>query len=146
MSNSDERYFNLHITGCGYLQRARELKPQGRGKRYWAVTVVALVGEAENAERRYIDCIVRGEEALRLVKDHMEAINDRNRSVFVRFCAGDIWADPFIRKNDGRGPDAKKVGEPDAALKGRLIRIDLMKVDKAEVHRAEKPENAAATA
>jgi len=71
----ETKYFNLHINGLGFLERAREVTPK-RGEPFLAVQVTALHGPADSVERTRFDCRVVGQEAKRLVREHMEAIND----------------------------------------------------------------------
>lgn len=132
MGHSEQKYFNLHVDGCGYLQRARVITPR-KGKAFLAVTVVALTGDATNPDKRFIDCIVRGDQARLLVEQYEDVINHRERSVFVTFRAGDLRAEAYLRERDGNG---KKAGEPDATLKGRLLWIGLLKLDGQVVYRA----------
>lgn len=61
MSNNTQaqeaKYFDLHTTGIGYLNRIREV-PIRRGEPFLAVTVAALHGAADSVEYSYIDCKV----------------------------------------------------------------------------------------
>ncbi|WP_161798131.1 DUF3577 domain-containing protein [Pseudomonas amygdali] len=47
MSNStnESKYFDLHTTGIGYLNRIREVKPR-KGNPFMAVTVAAILRPA----------------------------------------------------------------------------------------------------
>lgn len=59
MSNNTQaqeaKYFDLHTTGIGYLNRIREV-PIRRGEPFLAATVAALHGAADSVEYSYIDC------------------------------------------------------------------------------------------
>ncbi|MEL3807244.1 DUF3577 domain-containing protein, partial [Pseudomonas aeruginosa] len=63
----EAKYFDLHTTGIGYLNRIREV-PIRRGEPFLAVTVAALHGAADSVEYSYIDCKVVGAQAEKLVR------------------------------------------------------------------------------
>lgn len=136
MSNqsNEAKYFDLHTTGIGYFNRIREVKPRGKGKPFMAVTVAALRGSTDSAEYTYIDCNVVGEEAEKLVRRCLPAV-DADKKVLVSFRIGDIWPDMFTYETG-----AKK-GQTGVSLKGRLLFINWIKVDGNLVHEA-KPKNA----
>ncbi len=139
--DTEKRFFNLHIDGIGYLERAREVKPK-RGQPFMAVAVNALHGAADAVQRVRFDCTVRGQEAERLVREHLEAINDRDTRVLVGFRLGDLYAETFTFEKGDRA------GETGVSLKARLLRIDWLKVDGETVYRRprqEKPEASAQT-
>ncbi|WP_257218423.1 DUF3577 domain-containing protein, partial [Pseudomonas avellanae] len=95
MSNStnETKYFDLHTTGIGYLNRIREVKPR-KGNPFMAVTVAALKGCTTSAEYAFIDCNVVGAEAEKLIRRSQEAVV-AGKKVLVSFRIGDIWADTF---------------------------------------------------
>lgn len=144
MSNNTQaqeaKYFDLHTTGIGYLNRIREV-PIRRGEPFLAVTVAALHGAADSVEYSYIDCKVVGAQAEKLVRRCKEAV-EAKKKVLISFRIGDIWADPFIHQK------GEKQGRPDASLKGRLLFISWIKVDGTTVYdakeEAEKPSKAKA--
>lgn len=129
MTQSNEsKFFDLHTTGIGYLNRVREVSVR-RGPAFLACTVAALHGSADDVEYSYIDCKVSGSEAQKLVRRCKEAV-DAGKKVLVSFKIGDIWTDPFIYQN------GEKKGQPGAQLKGRLLFIGRISVDGEEVYRA----------
>ena len=135
MSNqsNEAKFFDLHTTGIGYLNRIREVSPR-KGKPFTCVTVAALHGSADKAEYSYIDCNVVGAEAESLIKRCQQAV-EAKKKVLVSFRIGDIWADAFTYdKGD-------KKGQAGASLKGRLLFIGWIKVDGKLVYEA-KPKNA----
>ena len=68
MSNStDNQFFDLHITGVGYVNRIRKITPK-RGEAFWACDISALNGPANDVEYRRFDCRVSGAKAEKLVK------------------------------------------------------------------------------
>ncbi len=138
MSNShtnETKFFDLHTTGIGYLNRIREVKPRGKGKPFMAVAVAALRGSSDEVEYSYIDCNVVGTEAEKLIRRSQEAVV-AGKKVLVSFRIGDIWTDAFTyEKGD-------KKGQPGASLKGRLLFIGWIKVDGENVYEA-KPKDSA---
>lgn len=130
MSNqsNEAKFFDLHTTGIGYLNRIREVTPR-KGKPFTCVTVAALHGATDKAEYSYIDCNVVGAEAESLVKRCQQAV-EANKKVLVSFRIGDIWADAFTYE---RGD---KKGQAGASLKGRLLYIGWIKVDGKLVYEA----------
>lgn len=134
MSNNTQaqeaKYFDLHTTGIGYLNRIREV-PIRRGEPFLAVTVAALHGAADSVEYSYIDCKVVGAQAEKLVRRCKEAV-EAKKKVLISFRIGDIWADPFIHQK------GEKQGKPDASLKGRLLFISWIKVDGTTVYDAKE--------
>ena len=132
---SEAKFFDLHTTGIGYLNRIREVKPRGKGKPFMAVAIAALHGSSDEVEYSYIDCNVVGAEAEKLIRRCQVAV-DAGKKVLASFRVGDIWADAFTyEKGD-------KKGQPGASLKGRLLFIGWIKVDGDTVYEA-KPKDSA---
>ena len=130
---SEAKFFDLHTTGIGYLNRIREVKPRGKGKPFMAVAIAALHGSSDEVEYSYIDCNVVGAEAEKLIRRCQVAV-DAGKKVLASFRVGDIWADAFTyEKGD-------KKGQPGASLKGRLLFIGRIKVDGETVYEA-KPKD-----
>ena len=128
---SHDKYFDLHITGIGYLNRAREVSPK-RGQPFVAVAVNALFGQASAVQRTRFDCRVVGREAMEIVRRHMESINDRGRKVLVGFKLGDLYPETFTYKS------GDKEGQTGVSLKARLLRIDWVKIDGETVYQREQ--------
>ena len=132
---SEAKFFDLHTTGIGYLNRIREVKPRGKGKPFMAVAIAALHGSTDEVEYSYIDCNVVGTDAEKLIRRCQVAV-DAGKKVLASFRVGDIWADAFTyEKSD-------KKGQPGASLKGRLLFIGWIKVDGETVYEA-KPKDSA---
>ncbi len=130
MSTSNNEYFDLHVSGLGYLGRVREVKP-GPGKRFtpfWAVSISALHGPRDAVNYVYFDTTVRGEEAIKVIQDLEQAINDENRKVLAGFNLGDLMPETYVKDNETR-----------ISLKGRLLRISWVKVDGKTVYTAPQP-------
>lgn len=122
------RYFDLHTRGIGYLNRARVV-PVKRGQSFLAVDVAALHGAADDIQHTYFDCRVSVQEAQALVQAYLQEIRD-GKAVLVAFNIGDIYPELFVYE---KGP---KQGQTGVSLKGRLLRLDWIKIDGAEVYRA----------
>ncbi|TFW43130.1 STY4534 family ICE replication protein [Pseudomonas fluorescens] len=130
---NEGKFFDLHTTGIGYLNRIRELQPRGKGKATVSVVVAALHGSCDDTEYTYIDCNVVGTEAEHLIRRCQQAV-DVGKKVLVSFRIGDIWADAFTYMK------GEKKGQPGASIKGRLLFIGWIKVDGEIVHQA-KPKD-----
>ena len=81
--SSQPKYFDLHTTGIGYLNRVREVKPQ-RTQPFLAVDIFALHGSADNVEYNRFDCRVSGKEAQEVIRSLMPAV-EADRKVLVGF-------------------------------------------------------------
>lgn len=130
---NESKFFDLHTTGIGYLNRIREVKPRGKGKPFMAVTIAALRGSSDEVEYSYIDCNVVGTEAEMLIRRCQEAV-EAGKKVIASFRIGDIWTDAFTYEK------GNKQGQPGASLKGRLLFIGWIKVDGDTVYEA-KPKD-----
>jgi hypothetical protein len=134
-TTSASKYFDLHTSGIGYISRIREVKPK-KGGSFLACKVSALCGPSDAVEYRPFDCRVSGAEAEKLVHRCMDAV-DAERKVLVAFNIGDIYPDLY----------SKADGTPAVMMKGRLLRIDWIKVDGQTVYAApRKDENLAEAA
>ena len=122
MQNSSQpKYFDLHTTGIGYLNRVREVKPE-RVRPFLAVDISALHGSADNVEYTRFDCRVSGQTAQEIVRQLKPAIED-GRTVLVGFKIGDLYAETFTYERGDRA------GQTGISLKARLLRIGWAKVD-----------------
>ena len=115
------KYFALHTTGLGYLNRVREVTPQ-EGNPFLAVTIAALRGSVENVQYTHFECRVSGKRAQDRVRALAPAVEDRAK-VLVGFTLSDLYAEPFTFKN------GEKAGETGVSLKARLLRLSWAKVD-----------------
>ncbi|MEZ2743850.1 STY4534 family ICE replication protein [Halopseudomonas bauzanensis] len=125
---SETKYFDLHTTGIGYLNRLREVTPR-KGKPFMAVTVAALKGSADAVEYVYVDCNVVGKEAEKQIRRCQQAV-DAEMKVLIGFRIGDIWPDIFTYE---KGP---KQGQTGVSLKGRLLYIGWIKINGEMVYQA----------
>ncbi|OOF57486.1 STY4534 family ICE replication protein [Rodentibacter genomosp. 2] len=142
MSTQNKKtYFNLHTTGVGYLSDIRTVTPK-KGSPFLACRIAALVGDNNDVEYRHFDINVNGKEAVGLIERCQKAV-DEKRKVLISFNISDIWTDTFTYTKDTQN---HKKGDVGVSLKGRLIRIDMIKVDgevkyKREPKSAEQGEN-----
>jgi hypothetical protein len=133
-SSREKSYFDLHISGLGYLNRIRNVKPK-KGETFLACDIAALNGPVEDPERRRFDVRVSGKDAQHLVR-RCKAASDADKKVLVGFKLGDLWTDIFTYTK------GKKVGEQGVSLKARLLFIGWIKIDGKLVYKAE-PRNGA---
>jgi hypothetical protein len=130
MSTSHEKtYFDLHITGLGYLNRIREVKPK-KGGAFLACDIAALNGPSNDTSYVRFDARVSGSEAQHLVRRCIEAV-DAEKKVLIGFRLGDLWTDTFTYTK------GKRAGEQGVSLKARLLFISWIKVDGKLVYKAE---------
>ncbi|WP_101776048.1 STY4534 family ICE replication protein [Pasteurella oralis] len=124
MTTQQNNYFNLHTSGIGYLNDIRQVKPK-KGQPFVACRVSALVGSSNEPEFRYFDMNVVGQEAEKLILRCDEAVKAKKK-VLISFVMSDLWYDTFIYAKESK---FHKVGDVGVTLKGRLIRIKLIKID-----------------
>lgn len=139
MSDSNEKYFDLHINGIGYLNRARKVSPK-RADSFLAVDVTALHGSSDDVQKTRFDCRVVGEAAKEIIERLMPQINDQGRlasdgttlrhKVLAGFRLSDLYAELFTYQKGDRE------GETGISLKARLLRLDWVKVDGSFVYQA----------
>lgn len=125
-TSNEKKYFDLLTEGRGYIQHVREVPVRGgrRAQPFLACTIAALIGPAKKPGYRYFDVRVCGADAKKLVERYI-GVDDRKQRPLVRFHISDLWGDPYIRN---AGP---RTGEPDANLKGRLLKAEL--IDRSEL-------------
>ncbi len=122
MSNEEtNKYFDLHTTGIGYLNRVREVTPK-EGSSFWSVTIAALRGSVDDARYTRFECRVSGKQAQEIVRQIRPAVEGKLK-VLVGFTLSDLFAEPFTFKN------GTKAGETGISLKARLLRVSWAKVD-----------------
>lgn len=130
--NATTGFFDLHITGLGYLNRIREVMPK-RGDSFWACDIAALNGPADDVSYTRFDCRISGREAESLVKRCQQAVSE-NRKVLIGFKLGDLWTDTFTYSK------GEKAGQTGVSLKARLLFISWIKVDGEMKYQAPKRE------
>ncbi len=128
-TSNDKSFFDLHITGIGYLNRIREVKPK-KGDAFLACDIAALNGPSDDLEYRRFDVRVSGSEAQHLIRRCEEAVK-AERKVLIGFRLGDLWTDIFTYTK------GKRAGEQGVSLKARLLFVRWIKVDGQLVYKAE---------
>ena len=113
--NNQPKFFDLHVSGIGYLNRAREVSVK-RGKPFLAVDISAIHGPASEVQYTRFDCRVSGTEAQTLLQEFMPAIQ-AGEKVLVGFKLGDLYAETFTYQS------GEKQGQTGVSLKARLLRI-----------------------
>lgn len=126
-------YFNLHVSGIGYLNRVRWVEPSRsagrRAQAFLACSISALRGRPEDREHTYFDVRVSGAEAQGLIASLMTDVG-ANRKVVVGFRIGDIY--PHLYEREVRDPQSgRKTGQREWAtlIKGRLLLVNSITVD-----------------
>jgi Protein of unknown function (DUF3577) len=135
-------YFDLHVKGCGFLNRVREVNVKRTKDSFLACSISALHGPCDDADYSYFDFKVTGAEAEQLVRELQDAANGQSK-VFVAFRAGDIYSEAY--EADERDGDRNKTGRKvwRSTIKGRLLQITYAKVDDEVVFQLERSETGA---
>ena len=120
-TNGTTKYFDLHTTGLGYLNRIRDVTPK-QGKPFQSVTIAALRGSVDNAQYTYFECRVSGKQAQEVMSQLKPAFEGKVK-VLISFTLSDLFAETFTFKS------GDKAGETGISLKARLLRIAWAKVD-----------------
>jgi len=128
-TSNDKSFFDLHITGLGYLNRIREVKPK-KGDAFLACDIAALNGPSDDPEYRRFDVRVSGSQAQHLIRRCEQAVK-AERKVLIGFRLGDLWTDIFTYTKGNRA------GEQGVSLKARLLFVSWIKVDGQLVYKAE---------
>ena len=128
-SSSKKSYFDLHITGLGYLNRIREVKPK-KGTAFLACDIAALNGPSDSVEYCRFDVKVSGSDAQHLIRKCNEAVKAK-RKVLIGFRLGDPWIDQFVYSK------GEKAGKPGVSLKARLLFVSWIKIDGQLKYKAE---------
>ncbi|AUV13414.1 hypothetical protein C2U39_15405 [Aeromonas sp. ASNIH3] len=128
-TSTEKSYFDLHITGLGYLNRIREVKPK-KGDAFLACDIAALNGPSDDVSYVRFDTRVSGSEAQHLVRRCIDAV-EAEKKVMIGFRLGDLWTDIFTYSK------GKNAGNPGVSLKARLLFVSWIKVDGELVYKAD---------
>ncbi|MEL0585490.1 MAG: STY4534 family ICE replication protein [Candidatus Thiodiazotropha sp. (ex. Lucinoma kazani)] len=122
MSNNESpKYFDLHTTGIGYLNRLHEVTPK-EGNPFLSLTIAALRGSVDNAQYTHFECRVSGKQANDVVRQLKPAVEGKSK-VLIGFTLSDLSAETFTFKS------GDKAGETGISLKARLLRVSWAKVN-----------------
>lgn len=137
-----KKYFDLHLSGLGYLSRVREVTTAGNGRAkarpFLACSISAFHGDpdVENGiVYLNLDLIVSGEKAKDAIMSVMDHANDRDAKVLVGFRAGDHYISTYEIRQGTRA------GQMGTVLKGRLLKVFWIKVDGEFVYQDEGRED-----
>lgn len=131
MSANETSYFNLHVTGLGYLNNIREVDTRN-GKMLCCV-INALTGPTDKPSYTRFDVTVVGNDALGLVRRCWKAV-DEEKKVLLGFKLSNLSADVFTLTKGEHAGDVR------ASLKARLIKVNWIKIGTEMVFKEEKPE------
>ncbi|CAI1237793.1 STY4534 family ICE replication protein [Serratia ficaria] len=127
--STEKSFFDLHITGLGYLNRIREVKPK-KGEPFLACDIAALNGPNNDVSYVRFDTHVSGTDAQHLIRRCIDAV-EVGKKVMIGFRLGDLWTDTFTYSK------GKRAGEQGVSLKARLLFVSWIKVDGILKYKAE---------
>lgn len=123
--NDDKKYFDLHTRGIGYMKRLRTVKPKGKkSASFLACSIAALRGDTDSKEYTWFDVKVCGKKAFEILKEYADKLKNEQK-VFVSFVVGDTYPEHYTDKD----------GALRGYIKGRLLRIALLKIDGEVIYR-----------
>lgn len=129
-SQPKAEYFNLNVTGIGYLNNIR--KVNGTTGDFTCATINALTGPTDNASYTRFDITVAGKESVSLINRCQKSV-DEEKQVLIGFVLSGLTADVFtLAKGD-------HAGESRPSLKARLIAVEWIKIGGEIVFKSEKP-------
>ena len=129
-SQSKTEYFNLNVTGIGYLNNIR--KVAGPNGEFTCAVINALTGPTDNASYTRFDVTVAGKESVSLINRCQKSV-DEEKQVLMGFVLSGLTADVFtLSKGD-------HAGESRPSLKARLISVEWIKIGGQVVYKSEKP-------
>lgn len=126
---SESKFYDLHVTGLGYLNRVRMVKPN-KGETFLACSISALRGEwnkdgSIKPESTKFDVRVYGQDAINAI-EVLKPHGDEKRKVMIQFKLGDIYPEVFVYEKD---VGTRKKGDTGVMIKGRLLKITNAWVD-----------------
>ena len=125
-TQTETKYFDLHTSGIGYLNRFRQVKPK-QGQPFYSCTIAALRGNTDNTLYTYFDVRIVNEEALNILLNCVDETKDDDK-VLVGFKIGDIYPETFTYQS------GNKQGQTGVMLKGRLIKLNWLKINNELVY------------
>ncbi|MDC9612935.1 STY4534 family ICE replication protein [Xenorhabdus khoisanae] len=131
-SNNENKYFNLHTNGIGYLSNIRLLN--GPNGQFLTAVVNALSGPTDNPSYVRFDTTVAGDTTISLVKRCVKAV-DEEKKVLIGFTVSNLSTEIFTLSK------GEHAGEQRVSLRARLINIDWIKVGQEMTYKAEKSQS-----
>ncbi len=120
-TTSENKYFNLHVNGIGYLSNIRQVNgPKGQ---FLTAVINALSGPADNPVYVRFDTTVVGENTVSLVRRCIKAV-DEDKKVLTGFTLSNLASDIFTLTK------GEHAGEQRVSLKARLLLTGLKSVKK----------------
>ena len=126
-------YFNLTADGVGYLNRVRIVQSGKRGSEYYACTIQALHGDADEKSR--FDVRIVGGEAKEIfvrMLDEFPALlakdYRRRPTVFVGFRVSDLK--PVCFETSGRNDKGEEIKVTTPSIDARLLKFKFVKVNR----------------
>ncbi|MEQ1969574.1 STY4534 family ICE replication protein [Xenorhabdus nematophila] len=129
MNSNENKYFNLHINGIGYLSNIRHIN--GLNGPFLSVVINALSGPTDSPVYVRFDATVAGENAIKLINRCQKAVDD-DKKVLIGFVLSNPSTEIFTLSS------GEHAGEQRVSLRARLINIDWIKIGKETVYKAEK--------
>ena len=122
--------FNLIIAGFGYINRVREVAPQG-AQPYLCADVALMEGVAKDGDyssvnKTRLSCIVKGKEAQEIIRTHFTGPDGQVGSPGVPVVAsmqlGGLQPDTFTYQK------GERAGETGVSLRSSLLKISWLKI------------------
>lgn len=131
-SSSENKYFNLHVNGIGYINHIRLANgPKGQ---FLTATINALSGHTDSPTYVRFDTTVVGDNTISLIKRCIKSV-DEDKKVLIGFTLSNLASEIFtLSKGD-------HAGEQRVSLKARLLNVDWIKIGKETVYKAEKSQS-----
>ncbi len=121
--NKNSSFYDIHISGIGFLDRIRMVTPKN-GDPFMAATVglqdgEVLDGDYSKVSTTYLDCIVSGPRAFNILNDHIlqENVDQENTVIRAVVKTGGLNTEMFTY---AQGP---KQGQTGVSLRSRLFQI-----------------------
>ncbi len=124
-TQNDQQYFNLTLTGVGFINRFR-LNTPAQGNPYYSISIAALRGKADasgKTAKTYIDCNIVGDAVEMAAQMAPYFDSEESPTVLVKFVSGDLELRSFQYKSGIRQ------GEIGYTNKARLFDIKWFKVN-----------------
>lgn len=130
-TTENNRYFNEYATGIGYLNSVRQFGNDGKSSQV-SVQVSVIQGPVDQVHYEYHDLIAPSEKVRSVLFNHLDAIEDEDTTVVIRFRMVNPRAKAFTYKQGDRA------GELGTAIGGVLTRVISLKVNGELVYADEQ--------
>lgn len=130
IGNNDVRYFNIHTEAMGYLNSLEFIPTEEGG--FNKLLFCMLEGNPSEPEKVFVSVIIKNENALEILQEYTDAINQREVPVFAGLRLAKFRAQPFEHP---RGHE--QAGQMGINYSARLIKLMYLKVGDHVVQLAE---------